>query len=142
MAIPASGGSFANIAGATSSTYTAPAAQASNNGTLFRAVVTNAGGSVNSSAATLNVLSGTTPFITGSSPGAARNVFEGWVGMIMTVGANPLIVSSMGRVCAPGNRNPHRQIGRRKHANRHRRGFGFRKDRRVHGGAVRLQHFA
>ncbi|MBZ5676447.1 MAG: hypothetical protein LAP61_19595 [Acidobacteriia bacterium] len=102
-----SGGSFANIPGATSSTYTTPAAQASNNGTLFRAVVTNAGGSVNSSAATLNVLSGTTPFITSSTPGAARNDFEGWVGMIMTVGANPLVVSSMGRVCAPGNSGTH-----------------------------------
>lgn len=103
----APGGSFTNIPGANSSSYTTPATQSSDNGTQYRCVVTNAGGSVNSSAATLSVLSGSTAFITGSSPGAARNDFDGWVGMIMTVGADPLVVSSMGRVCVAGNSGTH-----------------------------------
>ena len=94
---------------------------------------------MNSSAATLNVLSGTTPFITSSTPGAARNDFEGWVGMIMTVGANPLVVSSMGRVCAPGNAGTHIvKFVDANYGNGHRRRFGFCKHGRVYGWPVRL----
>ena len=58
-----SSGSFANISGATSSSY-APTASYSMQGRLYRCVVTNSGGSVNSDAATLRVafnLTGTGP---------------------------------------------------------------------------------
>lgn len=58
-----SSGSFANISGATSSSY-APTASYSMQGRLYRCVVTNSGGSVNSAAATLRVafnLTGTGP---------------------------------------------------------------------------------
>ena len=44
------------ISGATSASYTTPATQASDNGTTFTVTVTNAAGSVSSSAATLTVL--------------------------------------------------------------------------------------
>ena len=48
------------ISGATSSSYTTPAATASDNGALFTVVVSNSAGSVASSAATLTVSGGTT----------------------------------------------------------------------------------
>ena len=48
------------ISGATSSSYTTPAATASDNGALFTVVVSNSAGSVTSSAATLTVSGGTT----------------------------------------------------------------------------------
>ena len=44
-----------NIAGATSASYTTPAATAADDGATFRVVITNKGGSVTSSAATLTV---------------------------------------------------------------------------------------
>ncbi len=48
-------------------------------------------------------------FLTGfalNSP-AARNNFSGWVGMKLTTGVNTLIVSSLGRLCLPGNSGTH-----------------------------------
>ena len=44
-----------NISGATGSSYTTPAATHANNGSTFRVIVSNAGGSVTSTAATLTV---------------------------------------------------------------------------------------
>jgi len=49
------GGTFANISGATSATYTTPAAAISDNGTQFQCVVTNTAGSATSEPATLTV---------------------------------------------------------------------------------------
>ena len=46
-----------------------------------------------------------TPFVTGfalTGP-SLRNDFTGWVGMKLTVGANPLTVSSLGRICVANN---------------------------------------
>jgi hypothetical protein len=36
-----------------------------------------------------------------------RNDFGGWVGIKLTIGANPLFVSSIGRMCLAGNSNVH-----------------------------------
>lgn len=47
--------SFANIAGATSASYTTPATTLANSGTQYRAVFTNAAGSATTNAATLTV---------------------------------------------------------------------------------------
>jgi uncharacterized Fe-S cluster protein YjdI len=50
-----------------------------------------------------------TSFLTGyalNSP-AVRNDFGGWVGMKLTIGANPLTVSSLGRICVAGNTQNH-----------------------------------
>lgn len=62
----ASGSStFANIAGATASSYTTPATTSTDNGAQFRVVVTNASGSTTSSAASLTVsATATAPTIT------------------------------------------------------------------------------
>jgi hypothetical protein len=38
---------------------------------------------------------------------ALRNDFSGWVGMKVTVGANPLYVSSLGRICVANNKGSH-----------------------------------
>ena len=80
-----SGGSFTNIGGATSSSYTTPALALADSGTQFRAVVTNGQGSATSNAAALTVLASGTSFVTGSTPGSLRNDFTGWVGMQITV---------------------------------------------------------
>jgi hypothetical protein len=50
-----------------------------------------------------------TSFVTamGSTLPNARRDFSGWVGMKLTVGANPLYVSSVGRVCLAGNSATH-----------------------------------
>jgi glucose/arabinose dehydrogenase len=58
-----------NIPGATSASYTLPAVQASDSGAQFAVVVTNAGGSVTSSPATLTVTSGLAPAAEITSPG-------------------------------------------------------------------------
>jgi len=50
------GASWADIAGATATSYTTPATTTADNGKRFRAVFTNAGGTTNSNAATLTVL--------------------------------------------------------------------------------------
>ena len=47
-----------SVSGATSASYTTPAATASNNGSTFQVVVSNSAGSVTSNAATLNVTGG------------------------------------------------------------------------------------
>jgi hypothetical protein len=55
------------------------------------------------------VVPGATGFVTGfalNSP-PTRNNFSGLVGMTFTVGSNPLIVSSVGRVCLAGNSQSH-----------------------------------
>lgn len=66
---PGGNTSFANISGATSSSYTTPATTvtggSANNGDTYRCVVTNPGGSTNSNSATLTVsAAGTAPSIT------------------------------------------------------------------------------
>ena len=53
-------GSFTNIGGATSASYTTPATIASNDQTQFQCVASNSGGSVTSNAATLTVISAPT----------------------------------------------------------------------------------
>jgi uncharacterized OsmC-like protein len=50
-----------------------------------------------------------TSFLTGyalNGP-SLRNDFGGWVGMKLTVGASPLTVSSLGRICVAGNSQTH-----------------------------------
>jgi List-Bact-rpt repeat protein len=49
------------------------------------------------------------PFVTGfnlNSP-PLRNNFSGWVGMAFTVASTPLNITSLGRVCLPGNSGVH-----------------------------------
>ena len=59
-----SGGSFTNISGATSSSYTVGTTAVANTGTRYECVVSNAGGSVTSNAATLTVNAPVAPSIT------------------------------------------------------------------------------
>jgi hypothetical protein len=61
-----------NIAGATSASYTTPATVAGDNGATFRVIVTNAAGTVTSSAATLTVIA--PPAITTQPASATVNV--------------------------------------------------------------------
>ena len=61
---PPGGSTFVNIPGATASTYTTPAAQATDNGTQFLCVVSNSAGSVITVAATLSVQPPPPPNIT------------------------------------------------------------------------------
>ncbi|MBV9746956.1 MAG: Ig-like domain-containing protein, partial [Acidobacteriia bacterium] len=98
---------FTNIAGATSSSYTTPVATLSYSGTQFQCVVTNRIGTLTSNPATLTVLTIGTNFVVKPSPGTLRNNFSGWVGMSITVGPNPLVVSSLGRYVASGNTAVH-----------------------------------
>ena len=100
------GGSFANIAGATSSSYTTPLAALADNGTQFRCVVTNGQGSATSNAATLTVSNGTT-FVTSTTVGRLRSDFAGWLGAKVTVGSTAMVVGSLGRLVAPGNTGAH-----------------------------------
>jgi glucose/arabinose dehydrogenase len=67
------GGSFADITGATSSTLTVSNTQAADSGAHFRVVVSNAGGSVTSSAATLTVTDNQPPSPTITITGGLRN---------------------------------------------------------------------
>jgi hypothetical protein len=46
-------------------------------------------------------------FVTSTDLGTLRNDFPGWVGMKFTVGANPLTVTSLGRMCVGGNSRAH-----------------------------------
>src|SRR5215831_4599678 len=96
-----------NISGATSSAYTTPSTTMADNGTQFRCVITNAQGSVTTNAVTLTVLPSGTSFVTSSSLGTLRNNYSGWVGINIAVGSQPLVVSSMGRMIAPGNSGAH-----------------------------------
>ncbi|MBC7785177.1 MAG: PQQ-dependent sugar dehydrogenase, partial [Burkholderiales bacterium] len=59
-----------DIAGATGASYTISNTQLSDNGAQFRAIVSNAGGSVTSSAATLTVLNNKAPVAAITSPSA------------------------------------------------------------------------
>ncbi|MEO8097249.1 MAG: chitobiase/beta-hexosaminidase C-terminal domain-containing protein [Acidobacteriota bacterium] len=45
--------------------------------------------------------------ITSVSSSVTRNNFNGWLGLRLTVGVNPLPVVSLGRLCAPGNTRTH-----------------------------------
>jgi hypothetical protein len=106
----AGAGLFNNIASATSSSYTTPATALSNNGAQYRCMVSDGQGSVTSNAAILTVQSPGmpgTPFLTQTILGRLRADFSGWVGMSVTVGAQPLVVSSLGRMVAPGNSGAH-----------------------------------
>jgi len=103
---------FTNIGGATSSTYTTPSTQLSDNGTQIQCVVTNSSGSVTTNAVTLNVQSavvgGTgTAFVINETLGTLRNDYTGWVGMSITVNASPLTITALGRMFAPGNSGTH-----------------------------------
>lgn len=60
----------ANIPGATSTTYTVASAQMTDNGSRFRAVITNSGGSVISNEGTLTVSGGSAPVPSISQPAA------------------------------------------------------------------------
>ena len=66
---------------------------------------------VGSSSVTVNVLNTITPngspFITGQSPGPLRNNYSGFVGFAFTVGANPIQVTSLGRITVAGNSGVH-----------------------------------
>lgn len=48
-----------------------------------------------------------TNFIISTAPGSVRNDFTGFVGMEITVTANPLVVASLGRFVIAGNAQPH-----------------------------------
>ncbi|HLG95342.1 MAG TPA: immunoglobulin domain-containing protein [Bryobacteraceae bacterium] len=108
---PAGTAGFTNIAGATSSTYTTPATASSDNGTQFQCNVTNSSGSVTTSIASLTVqpagVNTGTPFVTSEVLGALRNNYSGWVGMSITVSGNPLSITALGRIFAPGNTGTH-----------------------------------
>jgi YD repeat-containing protein len=43
------------------------------------------------------------PFVTGMTLGALRTDSPGWAGFRMTTGAQPLTLTSLGRLCSPGN---------------------------------------
>jgi len=107
QSMPAGGGAFTAIAGATASFYTTPVLALADDGTQYRCVITNPQGSVTSNAATLTVLSAGTPFLVSQAPGTLRNNFSGWVGMSVLVGNAPLVVTSLGRFIAPGNTGTH-----------------------------------
>ena len=98
---------FGNIAGATTNAYTTPVTTQANDGTQFRCVVTNSQGSVPSNAAVLTVVAPGAHFVTSSTLGHIRNNFTGWVGMSMTVGPAPLVITTLGRMVAPGNTGTH-----------------------------------
>jgi hypothetical protein len=48
-----------------------------------------------------------TVFVTSQTPGTLRNNFSGYVGMRIDVGAQPLVVSSLGRLVSSGNTGAH-----------------------------------
>jgi hypothetical protein len=103
------GSSFANITGATSSSYTSPATTLAESGTQYMCVVTNTVGSTPSNAATLTVTTApaTTNYVTSTSLGGLRNNFSGWVGMSFTVGTSPVTLSGLGRFFAPSDTGSH-----------------------------------
>lgn len=100
-------GSFTNIAGATSSSYTTPITTLADDGTQFRCVVTNAQGPATSSAATMTVLASGSTFLLTEKLGTTRNDFSGFVGLAVTPGDTPMVVSALGRFVAPGNTGTH-----------------------------------
>ena len=104
---PAGAGSFTAIPGATSSTYTTPPATLADSGTQFLAEVNSTQGLFSSSAATLTVLSAGSTFLTSTTSGQLHNDYTGSVGMTVTLGNKPLIVTSLGRMVATGNTGTH-----------------------------------
>lgn len=100
-------GSFTNITGATSNSYTTPALALADNGTQFRAVATSPQGSATSGAATVTVLGSGSSLVTSMTPGTLRNDYTGWVGMKITIGAQPIAVSSVGRLVVSNNSQSH-----------------------------------
>src|SRR5438552_19103935 len=48
-----------------------------------------------------------TPFVTSVTLGKLRNDFNGWVGMEITVGGTPVVVSSLARYIISGNTAVH-----------------------------------
>ena len=105
----AGGSSFANIGGATNSSYTTPATQLSDSGTQFLCVVSNSSGPVPSNAATLTVQPPGigTPLLSSATLGTLRNNYSGWVGMTITVHSSPLTITALGRMFANGNNGTH-----------------------------------
>jgi len=80
-----------NISGATSSNYTTPATTTSDNGSTFRCVVSNSGGSVTSNQATLTVSSGAVPpSITVQPVGLTVNVGQTATFSVTATGTAPL----------------------------------------------------
>jgi hypothetical protein len=77
-----------NIAGATSASYTTPAATSADNGTTFRVIVTNPVTSVTSNAATLTVNTG--PSITTQPANQTVNVGQTATFTVVATGAAPL----------------------------------------------------
>ncbi len=51
--------------------------------------------------------SGGTALVTGQVLGTLRNNYSGWVGLQFRVGSNPLTVTGLGRIAAPGNTGTH-----------------------------------
>ena len=90
---------FTNVGGPLSQ-YTTPPTALTDTGTQVRVVVTNSQGSVTSNVATLNVVDQGTNFLTSVTLGALQNDFTGWVGMQITVGPAPMIITSLGRAVA------------------------------------------
>ena len=87
-----SGGSYANISGATGTSYTTPVTTTADSGSQFRCVVTNSAGAATSNGATLTVnatsgpandnfanrthISGTSATMTGTNVGASKEAGE------------------------------------------------------------------
>ncbi|MBV9743388.1 MAG: immunoglobulin domain-containing protein, partial [Acidobacteriia bacterium] len=107
QSMPSGAGTFSAINGASSSSYTTPSLVAANSGTQFRCVVTNNQGSVTSGIATLTVLPPGVNLVTSKVLGTIRNNFGGWVGMSVTVGPAPLVVTSLGRIVTAGSTGTH-----------------------------------
>ena len=103
---PPGGSSFSPIPGATSSTYTTAPVTLADSGTQFHCVVTNSIGSATSNASNLIVILGVN-YVGATTLGTLRNNFSGWVGANLTVGANQMTVTSLGRMFAPGNTGTH-----------------------------------
>jgi hypothetical protein len=51
--------------------------------------------------------SGGTAFVTGQTLGTVRRDYNGWVGMQFRVGSNPLTITGVGRIVAPGDSGTH-----------------------------------
>ena len=100
-------GSFSDISGATSSTYTTPPAAAGDDGTQFRCVVSNAAGPVNSNAVLMSVIAGTNYVTSVPAVGTIRHDYNGWIGASIHVGSAPVTISALGRLFLAGNTQTH-----------------------------------
>jgi hypothetical protein len=84
----------------------------SNGAHTLTAIATDSQGrSTTSSAVSVTVSNGGSngnpQFVTSYSSTTLRNDFDGWVGMSITVGSNPIGITSAGRLCVSGNSNQH-----------------------------------